>query len=180
MNHPATTEKLRQHGAISRRGALAIMILAGAAPIGAAAQQSNEPAEQSAATPASDEPTPVGEAEMPAWRFVVLDVIDPYGGTLTRPDGLPANTRVIALQVVLSNESEQPLEFMVTDFRLRVADGSEYRAGDYLGTEPRIVSQNLPDGERTRGWVWFGIPEAAVAASIVFVAPPPVLRVPLA
>ena len=179
MNHPATPDR-RHHSVLTRRSAVAALILAGAAPLVASAQQSNEPAAQAVATPTTTEAPPIGEATMPQWRFVVLEMIDPYGGTLTKPDGLPANTRVIALQVILLNESDQPLEFTVTDFRLRDTDGSEYRAGDYLGTEPRIVSQNLPDGERTRGWVWFGIPEAAQVAALVFVAPPPVLRVPLA
>jgi hypothetical protein len=179
MNHPATPEERRSNGIISRRSAIAAFVLIGAAPLTAAAQQSDS-ATPAAATPVADATDqPLGEATMPQWRFTVLEMIDPYGGTLTKPDGLPANTRVVALQVILANESDQPLEFMVTDFRLRDTDGAEYRAGDYLGTEPRIVSQNLPDGERTRGWVWFGIPEATQVSSLVFIAPPPILRVPL-
>jgi hypothetical protein len=162
--------------AISRRAVLASALAASVIPFGAAAFQSTE-ATPTVATPA--EPVALGEAAMPNWRFVVTDFLDPYQGTLTKPEGVPSGTRVVALQLILLNESDQPLEFMVTDFRLRDVDGSEYRAGEYLGTEPRIVSQNLPDGERTRGWVWFGLPESAQAASIVFIAPPPVLRIPL-
>jgi hypothetical protein len=179
MNHPVRSDEQRLNGVMTRRGAITALVLAGAAPIVASAQESTIPATPGAATPVTSDVEAVGEATMPDWRLVVLDVVDPYGGTLTKPDGIPANTRVIALQVILENASDQPLEFMVTDFRLRDIDGQEYRAGDYLGTEPRVVSQNLPDGERTRGWVWFGIPESAQAASMVFIAPPPILRVPL-
>jgi hypothetical protein len=175
MNYPASPAQHRQPGRLTRRSAIAALIVAGTAPLAASAQQSDD-----TATPTTGEEVTLGEATMPEWRFVVLEVQDPYTGTLTRPDGLAASTRVVALHVILSNESDQPLEFTVTDFRLRDSQGSEYRAGEYLGTEPRIVSQNLPDGERTRGWVWFGIPEDAQVASLVFIAPPPVLQVPLA
>ena len=177
MDHPASSNESPQQSLFSRCVAIAALVLAGAAPITAAAQQSQESATPAAASPESGQE--IGEALMPQWRFAAIELVDPYTGTLTKPDALPANTRVVALQIVLQNESDQPLEFMVTDFRLRDADGTEYRAGEYLGTEPRIVSQNLPDGERTRGWVWFGIPQEAQLATIVFVAPPPVLRIDL-
>lgn len=170
-----TQDARRQVPAITRRGAIASMIAIGAAPLLASAQQD----EDSTVATATADSEIIGEATMPQWRFVVLEMQDPFTGTLTRPTVLEANKRVVALHVILSNESDQPLEFMASDFRLRDTEGTEYRGGDHIGTEPRIVSQNLPDGERTRGWVWFGLPIEAVAANMVFVAPPPVLRVPL-
>ena len=120
---------------------------------------------------------PIGVATMPNWEFSVLGFADPYAGEITTPDPIPPGVRVVAFQVVISNKSDMPLDFSSVDVRLRDTEGSEYRAGEYLGTEPRLVSQNLPDGERSRGWVWFGIGPSVQVASIVFVAPPPILRV---
>lgn len=116
---------------------------------------------------------------MPDWAFSLVTVADPYTGTVTKPASLPDGIRVIAFEVVLENRSQQPLEFVTSDVRLRDLDGVEYRAGEYLGAEPRLVSQNLPDGERTRGWVWFGVSQSTELNSLVFVAPPPVLQVAL-
>lgn len=154
--------------------------LAGAAVRPALGQQAG-----STPVPAAGEATPSAGAEvnlevqMPDWRFAVVTVQDPYPGTLNRPDSVPAGLRVVAYQVVLTNDSNMPMEFTISDIRLRDSDGVEYRAGEYIGTEPRLVSQNLPDGERTRGWVWFGIPENSQPSSIVFIAPPPTLRIRL-
>lgn len=117
------------------------------------------------------------EVAMPDWRFSLIETHDPYAGTVTKPDVVPAEVRVVACQVMLTNMSDQPMEFRVTDVRVRDSNGVEYRAGEYLGTEPRLVSQNLPDGERTRGWVWVALPTDVEPASVVFVAPPPVLQI---
>ena len=62
---------------------------------------------------------------------------------------------------------------------MRDTQGFQYAAGDVTGTEPRLVSQNLPDSERTRGWVWFMVPENAELTEIAFDGPPPSFRVPL-
>jgi len=177
------TERQAPHAsAVSRRRALATLGaigLVGALTPAARAQQPGTP------VPATGASTPVAgtevnlEVAMPDWRFAVVTIQDPYQGTPTRPDSVPAGARVVAYQVVLTNNSDLPMEFTIADIRLRDIDGVEYRAGEYIGTEPRLVSQNLPDGERTRGWVWFGIPEGTEPSSIVFVAPPPTLRIRL-
>ena len=178
MNDAALSGDQPRAGSYTRRGVVASLLLAGVTPLTASA---NERQQTSATPEATATALPeLGEASMPQWRFIVSEVVDPYAGTLTKPPSVPAGIRVIGIQVVLLNESDQPLDYSVTDFRLRDADGTEYRAGDYQGTEPRIVSQNLPDGERTRGWVWFGIPESAQVASMVFIAPAPVLQVSIA
>lgn len=135
-------------------------------------------ASQAQSTPVTGGAEPI-EVMMPDWRFSLIETVDPYVGELTKPQGVPAGLRVVGCQVVLTNMSDQPMDFSLRDIRARDADGVEYQAGDYVGTEPDIVSQNLPNGERTRGWVWFGIPEATQIASIVFLAPRPVLRVPV-
>lgn len=167
----------------SRRRAIVALSAAGFAAVwapGVLARQ--DPATPATPTTPNVPPTTgslLGEASMPDWRFAAVNLSDPYEGTLTKPAGVSGGVRVVALEVSLANESDQPFEFSITDIRLRDTDGIEYRAGDYLGTNPRLVSQNLPNGEITRGWVWFGIPEESSLASIVFVAPPPTLRISL-
>jgi hypothetical protein len=148
--------------------------LTGSSPAGARSNQ-----EQSTPVATTGEETEIGEATMPQWRFVVSDFRDPYEGVLSKPSELPSGLRLVAFQIILFNGSDQPLEYSVSDVRLRDIEGTEYRGGDYIGEEPRLVSQNLPDGERTRGWVWCAIDEGAQPAEVIFVAPPPVLRIPL-
>lgn len=136
-------------------------------------------ASQAAATPGATPAPRMVEQEvtMPDWRFGLVEVADPYNGDVTKPDLIPSGVRVVGCQVVITNGSDQPLEFSVRNIRIRDADGVEYAAGEYLGTEPRIVSQNLPDGERTRGWVWAAIPEGTDISSVVFIPPSPVMRI---
>lgn len=129
---------------------------------------------QTEATPSVSDGT---EVSMPDWRFSLIEAHDPYAGGVTKPDIIPADVRIVACQVMLTNMSDQPMEFRVTDIRVRDSNGVEYRAGEYLGTEPRLVSQNLPDGERTRGWVWVALPTDVEPATVVFIAPPPVLQI---
>jgi hypothetical protein len=122
----------------------------------------------------------IGQAEMPRWIFVVLILQDPYAGVLTRPAEPEPGMRYVGAEVRIENQSDQPLEFATTDVRLRDEQGVEYpTSAAVVGEEPRLTGQNLPDGERTRGWVWFAIPENAVITEMRFVAPPPQLRVQL-
>lgn len=172
MNHKNNPSSCLPSVLLTRRRALASV---GALSL-IAATGTPAHARQGEATPVPAEMDGV-EVSMPDWRFSLVDRQDPFDGELTKPDVLPPNTRVVAYQIVLTNMSDQPMEFTLSDIRIRDIDGVEYRAGEYQGTEPRIVSQNLPDGERTRGWVWFGVPEDVEVTSIVFVAPPPVLRI---
>lgn len=159
---------------VSRRRALgALGVLSLMATTGNAAMAS-----QAESTPVTGDSGTI-EVMMPDWRFSLIETVDPYVGELTKPQGVPAGLRVVGCQIVLTNMSDQPMDFSIRDIRARDADGVEYPAGDYVGTEPDIVSQNLPNGERTRGWVWFGIPETTQIASIVFLAPRPVLRIPV-
>ena len=122
----------------------------------------------------------VGQAETPRWIFSVLVLQDPYAGVLTRPAEPEPGVRYIAAEVRIENQSDQPLEFAASDIRLRDEQGSDYPSSSaVIGAEPKLTGQNLPDGERTRGWVWFSIPESAVITELRFVAPPPQLRVQL-
>jgi hypothetical protein len=146
---------------------------AGVAPVGAA---------QQSATPAPATPEPVGgpaTAEPPAWLFVVHLAHDPYAGTIQVPQELPDGTRPVAVEVEIVNDSDQALAFTPIDVRLRDAAGIDYRGGGAIGTEPTINPRNLNPGERSRGWVWFIVPEDAVPVEIVYVAPQPQFRVPL-
>jgi len=122
----------------------------------------------------------VGQAEMPHWVFTVQVFQDPYAGVLTRPAEPEPGIRYIAAEVVIENQSDQPLDFTASDVRLRDEQGVEYTANAaVIGEEPKLVSQNLPDGERTRGWVWFTVPEGAAVTELRFVPAPPQLRVRL-
>jgi hypothetical protein len=88
--------------------------------------------------------------------------------------------RYIGAEVVIENQSDQPLEFTATDVRLRDEQGVEYAVNSgVVGAEPKLVSQNLPDGERTRGWVWFAVPQDAAITELRFAPAPPQLRVQL-
>src|SRR5829696_5899669 len=122
----------------------------------------------------------VGQAEMPNWVFTVQVFQDPYAGVLTRPAEPEPGIRYVAAEVVIENQSDQPLDFTASDVRLRDEQGVEYAANAaVIGEEPKLVSQNLPDGERTRGWVWFTVPEGAAVTELRFVPAPPQLRVRL-
>jgi hypothetical protein len=132
--------------------------------------------DDSAATPGAgtgEQP----QASMPDWGFVVRNYVDPYQGKLTFPDGVGADKHVIQVEVVIINASDQPLSFKASDVHLLDNEGVEYAAGNAQGSEPKLVSQDLPDGERTRGSVWYIVPDSAVITEVKFYAPPPQLRV---
>ena len=135
--------------------------------------------EDQTATPSAP-PELIGQAEMPQWVFTVQVFQDPYAGVLTRPAEPEPGIRYVAAEVVIENQSDQPLDFTASDVRIRDEQGVEYGADSaVVGEEPKLVSQNLPDGERTRGWVWFSVPEGAAITEVRFVTAPPQLRVQL-
>jgi hypothetical protein len=130
------------------------------------------------ATPEAGADQMVGQAEMPRWVFTVLVWQDPYAGELTRPAEPEPGVRYIGAEVRIENQSDQPMEFASTDVRLRDEQGVEYPSSSaVVGAEPKLTGQNLPDGERTRGWVWFSVPENTVITEMRFQAPQPLLRV---
>jgi hypothetical protein len=127
-------------------------------------------------TPPGGEPRRVSA---PAWTFGVLQVQDPYPGTIQVPSSAPAGTRYVAAEVEIDNGSDQPLAFTPAEIRLRDEAGTEYRGGSALGTEPSINPRNLNAGERSRGWVWFTVAANATAVELVYVGPQPQFRVRL-
>jgi hypothetical protein len=134
-----------------------------------------------AASPGASTPvTIVGEAGMPEWTFTVLAYQDPYAGSVRSPDEQQPGVRYIGAEVVFDNASNQPLNVVSTDIRVRTSDGTEYPAGGMTGAEPKLNSQNVPPGEQARGWVWFVVPEDVEIVEIYFAAPRPRLQVPLA
>jgi hypothetical protein len=147
------------------------LALLGQSGAGAAAQ----------ATPgaAPTQPPAVGEAAAPNWTFTVLQVQQPYKGELTRPKELDPGLTVVAAEIIITNGSDQPLGFSTADIALKDEAGISYTSGSTLGTEPRVVSQDLPGGERTRGWVWFAVPDGTVPTQLVFSGPAPQFRVPI-
>jgi hypothetical protein len=129
------------------------------------------------ATPSAQE---VGTAQAPAWSFTVTQYHDPWGGAVSRPETPPAGTRYIGAEVVIRNDSEDPMEYTTRDIFLRSIDGVQYPAGEVTSDDvPALVNQNLPDQERARGWVWFAVRQEDEITSVQFVGPSPVFRVRL-
>lgn len=129
------------------------------------------------ATPEAD----AGErsAGAPNWQFVAQTFQDPYNGQIQAPPQPPAGTRFVAAEVEVINDSDQSLDFTPLDIRLRSDSSVEFRGGSAIGTEPTINPRNLNPGERSRGWVWFIVPEEIAVTELVYVGPPPQFRIPL-
>lgn len=150
---------------------VAIAAASGTAP-GTAAMAARQEA-----TPAGSSPYAIAEA--PAWTFAAHAVQDPYPGTMQVPAEIPAGSRAIAIEVEVTNDADQALDFTPIDIRLRDEAGQEFRGGAAIGSGPMISPRNLNPGERSRGWVWFIVPDATVPVEVVYVAPQPQFRVPL-
>ena len=127
-------------------------------------------------TPAAEA---IGQAEAPAWSFTLYVFEDPYQGEIQQPASPPAGTRYVAAEVAVDNASTQPLSFSPADIRLRDAAGTEYRGGSAVGTEPFLSVRNLNGGERSRGWVWFIVPDGAQIVGVAYYGPPPVFAIAL-
>jgi hypothetical protein len=123
--------------------------------------------------------SPYPLAEAPAWTFAAHTVEDPYPGTMQVPAEIANGSRVVAIEVEVTNEADQALNFTPVDVRLRDDTGQEYRGGAAIGNGPVISPRNLNPGERSRGWVWFVVPDATIPVEIVYVAPQPQFRIPL-
>lgn len=158
---------MQHHARTSRRGFLAMAALA--VPTHAALAQ--------------DAPPPTGvdgeRVEAPAWSFRLLTLQDPYSGALHVPAEIPVGNRVVAIEIEVVNDADQALDFTPIDVRLRDADGAEHRGGAAIGNEPMINPRNLNPGERSRGWVWFVVPEETTLTEVVYIAPQPQYRVPV-
>jgi hypothetical protein len=118
-------------------------------------------------------------AGAPNWSFILHSYQDNYSGKIQAPQERPAGMRFVAADVEIVDDSDQPLAFTPIDIRLRSADGIEYRGGSAIGMEPTINPRNLNPGERSRGWVWFTVPEGITASEIVYFAPQPQFRIAL-
>ncbi|HWV35846.1 MAG TPA: DUF4352 domain-containing protein [Thermomicrobiales bacterium] len=113
----------------------------------------------------------------PAWSFRLIAIHDPYPGTLQVPQDVPAGTRTVAIEIEVINDSTQALNFTPIDVRLRDIGGTEFRGGAAIGAEPMINPRNLNPGERSRGSVWFIVPDATELTEVVYIAPQPQFRV---
>ncbi len=95
---------------LNRRSALAVVGAVGVTGIFAtasgASQSNATPVPSGGAATAVSEALNLGDTGMPDWRFSVTVMQDPYAGTLTKPVGVPQKTRVIALEVILTNHSD--------------------------------------------------------------------------
>jgi hypothetical protein len=178
-----TLSQLNRRTIIAAAVAAPGVALLGHERAGAAAQTTPTPgaaatATAGATTTATAGPA-VGEVGAPNWTFTVLQAQYPYTGQLTRPKELDPGLTVLGAEIIITNGSDQPLDFSTSDIVLKDEAGISYPSGSTLGSEPRIVSQDLPGGERTRGWVWFAVPTGTVATQLIFTGPPPQFRVAL-
>jgi hypothetical protein len=169
-------------------GALAIGGLGGAGiagiarlphPLGGAGSAAAAVAQAQGATPEPSADDAVGRATAPAWSVSVATFQDPYPGQIQAPENPPEGVRFIATEVVIDNASDQAMAFTPADIRLVDSTGVEYRGGAAAGTEPFLGVRNLNGGDRSRGWVWFMVPESVVIAEFIYVAPTPLFRIPL-
>lgn len=129
------------------------------------------------ATPAAENGARTAVA--PDWTFIVHTFEDPYTGDIQVPQERPAGMRFAAAEIEVVNDSDQSLAFTPIDVRLRTLDGTEYRGGSAIGTDPTINPRNLNPGERSRGWVLFTVPEGSEVVELVYLAPQPQFRIQL-
>src|SRR5690349_2181643 len=120
MTHRDSEFRARAEFGLTRRRAVASFGAVGMAGLLAQAARAQQPAGTPvpAASPTAGQEVNL-EATMPDWRFSVVTIQDPYKGTITKPSGVPAGIRVVAYQVVLTNNSDMPMQFSITDIRLR-------------------------------------------------------------
>lgn len=129
---------------------------------------------------ATSTPTPnAKQVDSPSWSFVLNEIDDPFTGKLVFPTKAPAGQRVIRAEVIIVNASDQPLDFQTSKVHLVDSEGIEYAAGNAQGSDPSLVSQTLPNGERSRGMVWFLVPASAEMTQIKFYGPTPQLKINL-
>ena len=129
---------------------------------------------------ARQEATPsaaASEAAMPVWRFVVVAYEDPYSKKMLLPQEPEQGKRYIGIEVEIRNHSDRPLAVSPGQVRLRDAEATDYTNGGMVGSDPRLYDVNMLPGERVRGWVWFGVPEAFSRPCLVYVPAAPHLLV---
>lgn len=157
----------------NRRRLLSVSLAGGTAL--AFALGASRGAAQDVATPGAE----IGRVDGIPWEFAVLGYQDPYGGTLLVPELPDPDTRYIGIEIEIINGSSEALDFDPYEVRLVDIDGVQLRSGGVVGSEPRINALNLVSGERSRGWIYFGVTSDAEPAEILYIAPPPQLRIPI-
>lgn len=125
-----------------------------------------------------DEAAVVGEANSPTWTIRVFTFADPYEGQIVFPTEQAEGTRYAGAEVEIVNDSDAPLVVGAAQLRLRTSDKQEFTA-NAVGSEPRVFDINMRPGERTRGWVWFTLPDGAEASELLYNPPAPLLRIAL-
>lgn len=153
------------------------IVLASGAWLGAEDEASAAIAAQNqSATPAANI---VGSAKAPDWTFIVHSYHDPYQGQIQVPKQAPPQTRYVAAEIEIDNNADQPLNFNPADVRVRDGNGTEYRGGSALGTEPFVSARNLNGGERSRGWIWFTVTAGVQLVELAYLGPQPEFRIDL-
>ena len=134
---------------------------------------------------AAAQEAPLATAVPPSWTFAVYAFRDPYEGPIRQPP-LPG-TRVVGAEVEIANTSDTSLTVYLNNLRLHTDIDVTYPSGLVVGVPetgaelaPKLVEGVVEPGQRTRGWVWWRIPEGEALEEIVFFpSPPPPSVVPL-
>lgn len=104
---------------------------------------------------------------IPPVTMTVLQVQDPYLGTIETPKERDPAMRYIGVELEIS-AGDYPLAFDAINFRLRDTENIEYLGGKAIGSEPRITRKVIKPGETVRGWVWFAVPVNATIAQFAY------------
>jgi len=121
---------------------------------------------------------PSGQTETATELSYLGDAVEYFGYTMTpltvadpaQPGMLyqaEAGKKLVAVEIILSNLSGDPLSVNPLSAVLVDAEGFTYQA-ELAGVDDQIDTLVILPGERIRGWVAYKVPEAAVPAAIKY------------
>lgn len=113
----------------------------------------------SSTTSATDVPASttykVGDrVEINGAAVTIVKVSDYAGDDFIKPD---EGKVFILVEVLVENVSQDKLTYLITDFKLKDADGYEY-TNSLFAPDPKFSSGSLAKGEKVRGNVLFEVP----------------------
>lgn len=110
------------------------------------------------------EPTDASEPDIIITPLTIVDPAEPSEFVT-----LEENNRLVGVEVVVANSSQEPIGVNPLDFSLQDTDGFLYDVELAASSQYRqIATLNLLAGERVRGWVFFQVEVGAVPAALEF------------
>jgi len=135
----------------------------------AAAQEAEKPTQTpEPAKPKNEAALTVGAgAEAEGIRIAINQILDPYSSEnmFDEPD---AGMRFVAFDLTVENVSDSSNYFSAFEFKLRDADDFQYEVGISPLVSPRLESQDLRGGTKTRGLVGFQVRATARLVELYF------------